>query len=348
MGTGLKLKFNFEATGLGSVPFKDKKIASRIILDNFPVIPFWPQLPKRSFLENMYVQFSEGLPGLVLDKENKTIHIDTSKVAADIEKVYGKYLDGDVDFFKISDDHAEGFYEFLNNIPAVSKNIKFLKGQITGPISYALFLTDENKKSVIYDKDLFEVLAKVLVMKAKWQVRRLKKYFPNVIIFIDEPYLVSIGSSYVNVNIENAFEKLNELTNSIKAEGALVGIHCCGNTDWGAILKSRVDILSFDAYNFTKELLLYTDDLKNFLKNGGTIAWGKVPSSEAIDGETRSSLSDKLKNYLKELLNKGIQKENLSSLITPSCGVGTLDEGKAEVILETAKALSKEPWMKNI
>ena len=115
------MNFNFEATGIGSVPFKDPKTACRLIFDNFTTIPSWPQLPKRSFLENMYVQFSEGLPGLVLDEKERTLHIETSRVAADIEKVYQKYLDGEVDFFAVSEDRAAGLYEFLEELRAAPK-----------------------------------------------------------------------------------------------------------------------------------------------------------------------------------------------------------------------------------
>ena len=82
------MKFNFEATGIGSVPFKDPKEACDIIFSNFPSIPFWPQLPRVSYLENMYVQFSERLPGLLVDEKAKTIHIDTVKASSSMEEVY--------------------------------------------------------------------------------------------------------------------------------------------------------------------------------------------------------------------------------------------------------------------
>ena len=336
------MKFNFEATGVGSVPFKDPETACRIILENFKTIPFWPQLPKRSFLENMYAQFSEHLPGLVLDEPNKTLYIDTNGVAETVEEVYGKFLEGDTEFFRMSEDHAPGFYSFLENIKKASKEIKFVKGQITGPVSFALSVTDQNKRAIIYDKDLFEILTKTMVMKARWQTKMLKKAYPAVIMFIDEPYLVSIGSSYVNINVETALEKLDELIKAVKNEGALVGLHCCGNTDWGLLLKRDIDILSFDAYNFTKELVLYAGELKNFLNRGGTIAWGIVPSSDDIDSQTVKGLVQRLKTALSSLAEKEIPKESIASIITPSCGVGTLDEERARKIFEATSALSED------
>ena len=333
------MKFNFEATGIGSVPFTDPKTACRVICENYKSIPFWPQLPKRSFLENMYVQYSEGLPGLVIDEEKKTIHIDTLKAAAEIENVYSRYLEEDLEFFKISESRAKGLYEFPEAIKSC-KDIKYIKGHITGPLSYGLFLTDQNKKAVIYDKDLFEVLTKTLVMKVIWQIRRLKKINPSVIIFIDEPYLVSTGSSFVNVAAEDAAGKLDELIGAIKEEGALCGLHCCGNTDWSMLLKRDIDILNFDAYNFIKEFLLYHGDIKNFTARGGTIAWGMVPTSDDIDKETLKSLQERCVEALKILSDKGIDRKNISSIITPSCGVGAMDEMTATKIIKITAELS--------
>ncbi|MFA5147324.1 MAG: hypothetical protein WC515_08110 [Candidatus Omnitrophota bacterium] len=336
------MKFDFDATGAGSLPFKDAQEACRVVFDNFKTIPFWPQLPRRTFLEHMYVQFSERLPGAVVDEAAKTIHIDTNKVAGEIEQVYEKYLDGDIDFFRISEDRAQGLYRFLESLDGGKNDIKFVKGHVTGPISFALFLTDQNKKSVIYDKDLFEVLSKLLVMKTRWQIKKLKEKFPRVIIFIDEPYLVSIGSSFVNVNMEDAGRKLDELIGAVKEAGALCGVHCCGNTDWSYLLKRGIDILNFDTYNFMKEFLLYTSDIKNFLAGGGTIAWGIIPTSDGIDRETKKSLVDRLKDDMALLAAKGVERDALSSIVTPSCGLGVLDEDRARRIVELVRKVSNE------
>src|SRR3990170_7914559 len=68
----------YHATGIGSLPHKDEKEAFRLILKNFPEIPFWPQLPKRSFLEGMVVQYSEGFPSLEWNEREQRVWVDTS------------------------------------------------------------------------------------------------------------------------------------------------------------------------------------------------------------------------------------------------------------------------------
>lgn len=335
------MKFNFEATGIGSLPFKEAGHACRLIFDNFRSIPFWPQLPKRSFKENMYCQFSEGMPGIIIDEKARTIYLDSQKCASEMEKAYQRYLDKDTEYFRISEGYAEGFYVFCEGFSKNTEGVRFAKGHITGPVSFALSVTDENKKALIYDKDLFDLVTKVLCMKARWQIRRLKSLDKPVIIFIDEPYLVSIGSSFVNISPEAAANALDEINNAIREEGAVSGIHCCGNTDWPLLLKRGIDIINFDAYNFTKEFSLYSDDIKQFLNNDGTIAWGIVPSSEAIEKESAGSVVKKLESGIKLLAEKGINIKDISSVITPSCGLGTLDEGRAEKIIELTSNVSR-------
>lgn len=333
-------KFNFEATGIGSLPFADPKAACRIIFDNFKNIPFWPQLNNRSFKEHMYCQFSEGLPGVVVDENKRTIHVDSGKAALEMERMYQRYLDQDVNYFEISAPFAQGFYEFADSFKREAQTIKFVKGHVTGPVSFALSVTDENKRSLIYDKDMFDVVTKVIAMKARWQIRELKKLSRNVIIFVDEPYLVSIGSSYVNIPIGDVIRSLDEVFAAIGEEGALSGIHCCGNTDWPLLLKRGVDILNFDAYNFMKEFFLYHREIKDFVERGSTIAWGMVPSSETAVSESPENIAGKVKDAIKILGEKGIDESSISSIVTPSCGLGTLKEKTAKFIVEMSGRVS--------
>ena len=64
------------ATTIGSLPHTDITIATELVFENTPEIPAWAQFPKRSFHENMMVQFTEGMPGLVED--GNQIYFDTT------------------------------------------------------------------------------------------------------------------------------------------------------------------------------------------------------------------------------------------------------------------------------
>jgi methionine synthase II (cobalamin-independent) len=338
----MAIKFSFEATGIGSLPFKGAKEACRAVLDNFTAIPFWPQLPKRSFLENMYCQFSEGIPGVVIDEKRGSVHIDTARALEGAERVYEAFLGGDVGRFGISERYAAGLYGFAAEFSGTARKARFVKGHTTGAVSFALSVTDEKKAAAIHNKEIFGVILKALCQKARWQVRMLKKLNANVIIFMDEPYLVSIGSSFVNIPPETVKTAIDELSAAIREEGALSGVHCCGNTDWPMLLERSIDIISFDAYNFTKEFALYSKEVGSFSRAAGTVAWGIVPSSRELDSESPASLEKKLGEGLKALSERSVDTRAMSSLITPSCGLGTLDEKTALKCLEMTGRLSRK------
>ncbi|MGZ3513442.1 MAG: methionine synthase, partial [Thermodesulfobacteriota bacterium] len=58
----------FLPIGIGSLPHKDPFKASEVVLNYFPDSPCWPQLPSRDFREGMLTQFTEGMPGIVVDR----------------------------------------------------------------------------------------------------------------------------------------------------------------------------------------------------------------------------------------------------------------------------------------
>ncbi|MFH1407004.1 MAG: methionine synthase, partial [Candidatus Omnitrophota bacterium] len=109
------------------------------------------------------------------------------------------------------------------------------------------------------------------------------------------------------------------------------------------ILRTHLDILSFDAYNYTESLGLYADDVNRFLGRGGILAWGIVPTSPAIEKETAQSLSEKLQRALDFLSLKSIPKEQLcrQMILTPSCGMGTLSVRHSERCLTLLNELSR-------
>jgi len=339
---------NFAKTCIGSVPYTAPDKIVSTILENFQEIPFWPQLPKRSFSESMYVQYSENFPGMVADNASKKVFVDTSgEYFSGIETVLEKYLNDDVDFFAIGKPYAEGLYEFLSRKEELSSGTgkeHFLKGHVTGPFSFGLSVKDQSGKSAIFYREFEEIIPKFLGMKARWQARIFKQIRDKAVIFIDEPYLASLGSSYVPIDKDKAIGYINEMCALIKKENAYTGLHCCGNTEWGLLLNSDIDIISFDAYNFTDEFLLYHEDIKRFLSRGGVIAWGVVPTNEdkKIKPEP-AKLVEIVDRAMHHLSAKGCDKKTVAkhSLVTPSCGMGTLDESGALGVIDLLGRVSE-------
>lgn len=314
-----KMIRSFSTTGIGSLPHLDAEEAVAVTLGTFD-IPFWPQLPRLSFLEWMIPQYSEGMPFIKIDKDLENIFIDRNR-GDDLERFYETC--GDDCRIAISDDYARGLHAFLRAIR--SRRFACIKGQITGPLTFTLGLKDGGGRLIFFDEELRQIALMLLQAKARWQIDLLKPFAENVIIFIDEPILSAIGSStYLGVDSGEAARLIAETAEAIKHEGGIPGIHCCGNADWPAVLDSGVSIVNFDAYTYFENFAIYHEELKRFVDKGGYLAWGIVPTTDAVGKETAESIIDKFGPMIKHL-SKYIPEDILSerSILTPSCGTGS-------------------------
>lgn len=339
----------FQTTAIGSFPHSDGHQLSQkltALLD----IPAWPQLPRRDFRESMYVQYSAPLPSTVLDMANEKILFDTTgDLSEALEQFYTPYLSEDVDAFALSPDYAAGFFALLDELRITSG--EWAKGQVTGPISFGLTVTDQDLRSALYNELLADPIVKNMAMNARWQARQLRTVRPKTIIFVDEPYLAAFGSAFIAIDREQVVTMLDEVFTAVQAEGALAGVHCCANTDWSVLLSTQVDILNLDAYGFLENLALYPSELRSFLDRGGIIAWGIVPNNEQIYEVTPQSLARQLRKGLTLIETKAhargvhIHAAELAerSLISTSCGMGSTTEDVADralhLLAETSRVL---------
>ena len=325
------MTFNPEgiATAIGSFPYIDSAATCEFILSTFPEIPFWPQLPNADFREQMEVQYCEGLPRLVLNEEEQRIYFDTSgDYSSDLEKFYENVISENLDYFKISRKFSSGIYEMEKKLSRVKMpSVKYFKSQITGPLTLGLSITDENRRAIYYNEVFRDVIVKAVIMKARWLLHKFKPLGFRQICFVDEPILSAYGSSaYVSVQRHDVVSCLNEVASAIHKEGFLAGTHCCGNTEWPILIDGGVDIISFDAYEFSETIGYYPDAIKLFLERGGVLSWGIVPTSDKINNETPWSLVEKLDHAVRSLASKGININLLweRCLLTPSCGTGSI------------------------
>ena len=332
------------ATGIGSLPHKDAEAALDLIFKYLPNIPFWPQLPKRDIREGMVVQFSEGLPCLRVSRDGLFFSTLEDK-EKELEIFYERIIAGDVGYFKISSDFALGLHKFYQRLKnSSSSDIGFIKCQITGPFTFAASVKDELGNALLHNPVFMQAILKGLIMKALWQIEFFKEFNKKIIMFVDEPYLGCFGSAYTSINREDVVKGLRELTEGIKSKDLLLGVHCCGNTDWSIFTEiDTIDIINFDAFGFLDRLVLYADNLQMFLKRGGILCWGIVPTQEFTDKETIDSLIKKIKDSIDTLTKKGVDKNLLldNLLISPSCGLGTLDTKKSEKIFKLLSETSQ-------
>jgi len=339
--------FHFLTTHVGSVPHVDPTALTHH-LTSLLDIPCWLQLPRRNYLENIYTQYAATLPGAVVDaqKEKAVMHTDAADFDAQLETFYQSVIDDDLDHFALTRDCTLGFFTLLDELK--SKPAAWVKGQVMGPISFGLTVTDQNLRASLYNEMMADALVKNMSMNARWQIRQLKTVGENVIMFVDEPYMASFGSAFISLSREQALAYMNEVYDAVHAEGALVGVHCCGNTDWGLLLDSKADILNLDAFSFLENLALYPTELRLFLDRGGAVCWGIVPNDERLRSESPASLAKRVRDGLQLVHAKAasrgvrISVDELAerSLIAPVCGLGSTTVEIAEEAFEKTSAMS--------
>ncbi|MEN6617314.1 MAG: hypothetical protein ABFD12_12220 [Syntrophorhabdus sp.] len=324
-------------TGIGSFPFTDIDETIDLIFSTCKQIPFWPQLPKRSLLENMYTPFMEGVPCIVSDERKNTVFMDTTSTEG-IEEFYDNVASENINAFAISDRYIPGFYRFLERLKEIEDDVLFIKCQLTGPFSMGLGLKDENDKPVIYNFAFYDIIKKALNMKARWMLGRIKETYPgtDIIMFLDEPYMVSFGSAYISIPREDVISSLNEVTEGLTARR---GIHVCGNTDWSVAFQSDIDIVNYDAFSYLDTIFYFNEDLKEFLDRGGWIAPGVVPSSPEVMAETPDSVLDRAALFIEKIA--GVTAPDTDSILfTTSCGLGSLTENEARRAMELLRQLA--------
>lgn len=289
----------------------------------------------------MYVQYSARLPGIQLDEANEKVYFDTqANLAAALEKFYEHVLADDVDYFALPDARAAGFYTFLAQ--AAGKRLPAVKGHITGPFSLGLTVTDQDLRASLYHPELADTIVKNAAFGARWQVETLKRLADQVLIFVDEPYMASFGSAYINLSPADVSTMLDEVFAAIHQAGGQAGVHCCGNTDWPVLLNTQVDVLNLDALNYLEGLTLYPNELNTFLARGGKIAWGMVPNNDAIHTVTADLLLQQLEAGFNLIASRaanqqveiGVEALRAGSLVTPACGLGSAEVATAEAVLD--------------
>ncbi len=335
-------KGNCSATAIGSFPHLNAEEACELVSRMLPELPCWPQLPKLSFVEEMCVQYAEGMPFFRLQPEQKRFYLETCEEGEVLESLYDRYQKKDFSGTSVSERFAVGLYTMRRHFPAFPK-LRAVKGQIVGPVTMAGNLKDSQGVAAFHDPTVFDAIIKHLCLKARWQINFLSDFNVPVILFADEPYLSCLGAAFATIEKDSVIKSLRETFDSIKDAGAIAGIHCCGNTDWSMVLATGVEVLSFDAFFFMDRVLGYYQELKNFLEGGGILSWGIVPTtSEALRDVTLEVLMKKMEEGISHLSQKGMDREFVleRSIITPSCGTGTLTIAESEKVMDLNYQLS--------
>jgi methionine synthase II (cobalamin-independent) len=336
------------ATGIGSVPFTDPQETVSLIMETLPQAPYWPQMVRLGFPEEMTAQAARGLAALKVDEAARTVQVDPALPRDEaLAQFYEAAFSGDPEAFAMVEEEAHGFFALLRAVAAAKGPCQALKGQLAGPVTFAGMVKDQEGKAILFDRELTQAMCLGLARKAAWQAMKFRELGKEPVIFLDEPYLTGFGSAYLPISREEVLEILGSTIEELRqaAGGPVaIGMHCCGNTDWGLLLEAPIDLLSFDSYGYFESLRLYEKAVAKFFDRGGWLAWGLVPTGaeefgrENADGlwsrfaQQVGQLAADLKTGPKDILSRG--------LLTPACGMGYLSPEEARRAFEVLADLS--------
>lgn len=326
----------WQRTGLGSLPLADPVRAVDLVIDRFPRFPFWPQLSGRGRAEDIRVQYLAGLPMLELDGDGEVRVNSALDEAREMTAFYEAEMAGDLDRFGLTEETGPGFFELVRRVEAMAQPPKRLKGQVVGPLTFLQAAKDHQGRMVLHLPDLAQACARGLGLAGAWQALNLPSTGARPLIMIDDPGFYLVGSAFLGLTRAEAMDLLNQTAAPIRQAGALVGVHCCANTDWSMLLEAEVDVLSFDAHGYGESLILYARQAADFLERGGVLAWGVVPTTAFSPDITAEGLLARLGELKSGLIKGGADPVRVEeqALLTPACGLGALDRETAVAVID--------------
>jgi len=284
----MELKARCRTTAMGIMPHSDVEKALELALSLD--IPFWPQLPRVCFYEDMYAQASENFPGIVVDLEGERISFDTAKFEEELAS-YSQNT-GEPETFALSRDYSTVYHRFLAQD---LKKYRAIRGQLTGPVSFGFKVVDEQARPIIYNEGIRTILFDFIQRKANIQYRQLSQKNRNAFVWLDEPGLGWVFSGLSGYNDVQAKEDYRDFLGGLAGPRAL---HLCANVNLPYLLELGVEILSFDAYQMEVMPKGYASAVADFLRGGGIISWGIVPTdSTSLSKEAPQTLARLLTGY---------------------------------------------------
>lgn len=335
-------KPHFLTTGVGSVPLKTSEDALGLIWRSVPLAPHWPQLPNLGAESSFVGQYLNALieTGVIANVQNPKFQVEAADWVDRMTVFYELYLeavDGNeqaLEKFGFSAQGGEGFEAFCRDLERFgTRDAVLLKGQVSGSLTLGMQITDKDRRSSYYDDTLRDMLVKTLAMHAEWQTKRLRKFGLPVLMTIDDPGLYGFGAStHVTLSREQLIEELNVITEGILRQGGIPGVHVCAGMDWTLLFDSKVEVVNFDAYDYMQSMMVLAEPINRYLARGGILSWGIVPTNPVAWEETTQKLIDRLEQNIEELVKRGVDESLLrqQSMLTPSCGTGTLPKDLAE------------------
>ncbi|NNJ08811.1 hypothetical protein EKD04_000540 [Chloroflexales bacterium ZM16-3] len=325
----------------GGLPHATAHDAVALVATVTPDIPAWPAVPERSFRETPMAQAAAGFPGLTIDPAYERISVNHAAAEIGLDHLGLAYLRSEPGAGALPADHAAGLGELLRLVGHGHRALA-LKGEVRGPVSLSLQLTDEDDRPLAYDPALREALLHHLSLRVAWHYEQLSTYTDSVIFCLDEPFLDALSLPLCPIDRDEGIDMIDRLLDTMSGcRGICVG----PGVDWEALLMTSVDLVMFDAYDHMAELTQSAGLVSQFFDRGGFLGWGVVPVDPgALALERADALVQRIERAAEQIASAGdVSRQSIleASLITSSGDLASLPVDVAEGTLGMCAAVSQ-------
>ncbi|PVG81383.1 methionine synthase [Nocardioides gansuensis] len=319
------------STGIGSFPGDDDRAyaeAVRVVLGELPDLPHVPELPGRGAIATMTGRALAVVDGVTADLQPAGWRLtDTSGI-----------------------DHRRARSLLAQDLDQVEEQAQEHRGafktQVAGPWTLAATVEKPRGDKVLSDHGARRELAQALAEGVRGHVADLRRRLPGVdrlVVQVDEPALAAVLDGKVptasgfgrhrTVDLPEASAALEWVLAAITESGAEPWVHSCApRSRWSLVRGAGAVGLSADL------AVLDAGDLDAFaaaVEDGGTIALGLVPTSEA--DLTDAVLVERVLRWL-DMLGLDPAEVGERLVVTPTCGLA----GASAVWARRALELSRE------
>lgn len=326
-------------TAIGSLPLTQQELALQMALQLD--VPFLPQLPADHPSELMIPSALEGLPGLAFDPEGVcTVHLAEWALK---QEAFGISIEAALQSdqlaaFEPSPQACRSWKPFLWEVE--HRKLPFAKVQLSGPCTTRWVARTSDGSPASENELLDRQIFRLLLAKSMALVKALRRVGCTPILYLDEPGLYALDRTQARHLV--ALQELRMLVVALQREGALVGLHCCGNTDWAALLELGLDLLSIDVRLSLDAVLDERAGFLRFLSSGATLSLGIIPTNLDSNFEV-SELVDSVEAGLRSVLPArwNLQEVLGRMLLTPACGLALHTVPDAERIFDRLRSAQK-------
>jgi hypothetical protein len=312
-------------SSIGSLPHTQLELALQqaLLLD----VPAAPQLPRRDPAEFMVPQALDGLPGLRFDAEgSSTVDVaEWMRGAQALEARLDRAFAGKPDDLLPTPASWNALRPFLWEVE--HRKVPVAKVQIAGPLTlrWSLRTSEGAPLAATPERGPLEAqIFRLVLGRALALARRVRETGAKPLVFLDEPGLYAYDRRDPQHIV--ALQELRLAVLALKREGALAGVHCCGNTDWAPLLGLGWDVVSLDARLSLDALLSNEEAFAAFHSGGGALALGIVPTDFSAKDDLGALVAHARERLPVEALRR--------SLLTPACGLALRSVQDAERIFD--------------